>query len=71
MKPEKEKYEFVYVENDGTIRELDKDEIEYLQTEFKPTDGARPYIKSKYTQLTPDKKISGFFIEMKFLKKLE
>ena len=57
MKSEKEKFEFVYVENDGTVRELDNDEIEYLETEFEPSDGARPYIKSNYDQLTPDKKI--------------
>lgn len=60
MQKEKDKFEFVYVENGGTIRELDNTEIEYLQTEFEPFDGARPYIKSDYKQLTPDKKISGF-----------
>ncbi|SNR14185.1 hypothetical protein [Tenacibaculum jejuense] len=60
MQKEKDKFEFVYVESDGTIRELDNTDIEYLQTEFEPFDGARPYIKSDYKQLTPDKKISGF-----------
>ena len=53
-------FEFVYVENDGTVRELDNEEIEYLQTKFEPTDGARPYVKSSYNQLTPDNKINGF-----------
>ncbi|CAL2076336.1 hypothetical protein [Tenacibaculum sp. 190524A05c] len=65
MKKEKDKFEFVYVENDGTVRELHKDEIEYLQTEFKPFDGAKPYIKSDYKQLTPNKKISGFIYRNK------
>lgn len=68
---EKEKFEFVYVENDGTVRELDKDEIDYLQTEFEPTDGARPYIKSSYDQLTPDKKILGFLHRNKVPKNVE
>jgi len=53
-------FEYVYVEIDGTVRELDKGEIEYLETKFEPSDGARPYIKSSYNQLTPDKKILGF-----------
>ena len=53
-------FEFVYVENDGTVRELDNEEIEYLQTKFEPTDGARPYVKTSYNQLTPDNKMHGF-----------
>ena len=60
MKSEKEIFEFVYVENDGTVRELDNDEIDYLKMEFVSTDGARPYIKSTYEQLTPDNKRLGF-----------
>ena len=71
MKSEKEKFEFVYVENDGTVRELDNDEIDYLQKEFEPTDGARPYVKSSYTQLTPDKKILGFLHRSKVPKEIE
>ena len=61
METKEEKFEYVYVENDGTVRELDNQEIEYLQTKFEPTDGARPYIKNSYDQLTPgSKKILGF-----------
>lgn len=55
-----EKYEFVYVENDGTVREFDDWEKAYLEEAFEPTDGARPYIKSTYDQLTPDDKLHGF-----------
>jgi len=66
-----EKFEYVYVENDGTVRELDKDEVEYLQTEFEPTDGARPYIKDSYDQLTPDKKIFGFLNRSKVPKEIK
>ncbi len=71
MKLEQEKFEFVYVENDGTVRELDKEEIDYLQTEFEPSDGARPYIKSSYDQLTPDKKILGFLRRSEVPKEIE
>jgi hypothetical protein len=52
--------QFVYIENDGTARELTEDEKEYLNTEFHPTDGARPYIKFRYRSLTPDGKMHGF-----------
>ncbi|WP_282163357.1 hypothetical protein [Ulvibacterium marinum] len=68
MGNKKEQFEYVYVEEDGTVRELHNDEIEYLNTEFAPSDGARPYIKSRYTQLTPDKKISGFLLRKKIPK---
>ena len=57
-----EEFEFVYVENNGTVRELDDEEIAYLQTEFEPGDGARPYIKSSYKQRTPDNKMLGFIL---------
>lgn len=71
MNKKKEQFEFVYVENDGTVRELDNEEIEYLQTEFESTDGARPYIKSSYEQLTPDKKILGFLNRNKVPENIE
>jgi hypothetical protein len=53
-------FKYVYVENDGSVRELDKEEQDYLQGEFHPNDGARPYIKINYWQKTPDKKLHGF-----------
>lgn len=56
---------FVVVEDDGSARELTADEIEYLNTEFQGADGARPYIKSSYRQLTPDGKIGGFLAREK------
>ena len=62
MATNNEKFEYVYVEIDGTVRELDNWEVEYLETDFEPTDGARPYIKSSYEQLTPDNKILGFIL---------
>ena len=71
MKIKKEGFEYVYVENDGTVRELDIEEIGYLQTEFEPTDGARPYVKSSYEQLTPDNKIMGFLHRSKVPENIE
>lgn len=53
-------FKYVYVETDGSVRELNKKEQDYLQEEFHPNDGARPYIKINYWQQTPDKKLHGF-----------
>jgi hypothetical protein len=51
---------FVYIGEDGTARELTEDERNYLNTPFEGPDGARPYIKWRYGQLTPDKKLLGY-----------
>ncbi len=51
---------YVYVEEDGSVRELDTEEQLYLQEKFHPNDGDRPYIKSSYWQKTTDNKIDGF-----------
>lgn len=53
-------YPFVYVEVDGSARELRTDERAYLETEFEGADGARPYIKTKYEQLDGWGKLSGY-----------
>lgn len=53
-------FEYIYVEEDGSARELDDDEKDYLNTKFHPADGARPYIKFQYESLTPDGLISGY-----------
>jgi hypothetical protein len=53
---------FIYVNEDGTARDLTVDEKDYLNTRFHAADGARPYIKSRYRQLTPDRKISGYLL---------
>ncbi len=64
-------FEFVYVENDGVVRELDEAEQVYLSEKFYPTDGNRPYIKTRYKQLTPDGKISGFIRRVRVPKRIE
>lgn len=51
---------YVYVEDDGSARELTPDEREYLATEFIPGDSGRPYIKGYYRQRTPLGHLSGF-----------
>jgi len=42
----------VYVNEDGSVRELTDAEKTYVETEFSPLDGARPYIKSRYVDRT-------------------
>jgi hypothetical protein len=53
-------FKYVHVEKDGSVRELEKGEQDYLLEEFHPNDGARPYIKLNYWQRTPDKQFHGF-----------
>lgn len=53
-------FKYVYIEFDGTARELDSDEQQYLLEEFHHNDGNRPYVKSNYWERTPDKKIHGY-----------
>jgi len=38
----------IYVDNEGAARELAEDEKRYVDTDFSPFDGARPYIKPSY-----------------------
>jgi len=42
----------VYVNEDGSVRELTEAEKTYVDTEFSALDGARPYIKSRYFDRT-------------------
>ncbi|WP_282081448.1 hypothetical protein [Aquimarina algiphila] len=71
LRPQENGFEYVHVNDDGTVRELYKDEVEYLNEEFHTTDGARPYIKSRYKSLTPDKRMSGFIQRNRVPKKVE
>jgi hypothetical protein len=43
-------YPYIYVNADGTARELHANERQYLETEFRPGDGAAPYVKGSYAQ---------------------
>ncbi len=53
-------YLFVFVNADGTVREVSADEREYLQTPFAGSDGARPYIKTEFLQKDGWGSIAGF-----------
>ena len=52
--------DYVHVENDGSIREITADEQTYLEGEFHPNDGGRPYIKTRYRELTPSGAFAGY-----------
>jgi hypothetical protein len=60
LRPKENGFEFVYVEENGKVRELHNEEVEYLSETFHPNDGGRPYIKTNYEDLTSDGKILGF-----------
>jgi hypothetical protein len=68
-------YDFVYIEKDGTVRELYQEEIEYLNAPFNYNDGARPIPKKRYEDKNPEGKISGFILrkrvpqQIKIIKK--
>ena len=50
----------IYVENDGSARELTDAEMRYVDIPFSPLDGARPYIKSSYHQRNGWGELRGF-----------
>ncbi len=43
--PKDEPYRYIYVNADGSARELHAGERDYLETEFTGGDGAAPHIK--------------------------
>ena len=51
---------FVYVNQDGSVRELSPDERAYLSQDFAPGDGGRPYIKASYDSTDGWGSVSGF-----------
>jgi hypothetical protein len=55
-------FEFVYVNQDGSARELSPGERAYLSTEFSGADGARPYIKTTYESRDGWGSLSGFIL---------
>jgi hypothetical protein len=58
-------YPYVYVNDDGTVRELHQSECTYLETPFHPFDGAQPYIKSSYDKKDGRGSIGGFCLRSK------
>ena len=53
-------YPYVYVNADGSARELHPDECDYLETPFQPGDGNTPYVKRSYSQRNGWGEIAGF-----------
>jgi hypothetical protein len=54
------RYPYVYVNADGTARELHASERVYLETEYKLGDGAMPYIKDSYDERNGWGELSGY-----------
>ena len=50
----------VYIDADGSARELSEAEKNYVDAEFSPFDGARPYIKSRYWERTACSALRGY-----------
>lgn len=53
-------YDYIMVLEDGGAREVTPGEQQYLETEFSPADGARPYIKFRYESLDGRGSVAGF-----------
>jgi hypothetical protein len=53
-------YPYIYVNDDGSARELCRTEQEYLETPFLGADGDRPYVKWRYSQRNGRGDLGGF-----------
>lgn len=62
-------YPYIYMEEDGSFRELTDDEKTYLEEKFHPADGGRPYVKFRKAEKTSDGKNSGFIKRTTYNKK--
>jgi hypothetical protein len=63
-----EPYPYIYVNADGTARELQPDERKYLETPFDVFDGARPAVKNSYSQKNGWGEVKGFMERSKLPK---
>src|ERR1039457_2200578 len=66
-----EGFKFVYVNQDGTVRELSPEEVAYLSQNFSGGDGGRPYIKSSYESTDGWGSQSGFIQRNRVPSKIE
>ena len=53
-------YPYVYVNADGTARELHHSERRYLRTEFTGGDGAAPHVKASYDERNGWGELAGY-----------
>lgn len=63
-------YPYVYVNEDGSVRELHASERTELETPFSPLDGGRPYVKNSYDQKNAMKSLAGFCHRSKIAKNI-
>jgi hypothetical protein len=59
-RPHEEGYGYVYINQDGSAREVTESERVYLETDFAGGDGGRPYIKPSYGSKDGWGSTSGF-----------
>ena len=62
--------EFVYVNQDGSARELSRDERQYLSEDFHAGDSGRPYIKASYESQDGWGSISGFLARKRLPRRI-
>ena len=53
-------FDYVYVDDNGDVRELNQAEEEFVTTAIFPDDDADQYIKSRYDSLTADGRLRGY-----------
>jgi|SRR5215475_2981532 len=53
-------FDYVYVDEDGNVRELNAAEEEFVSTAIFLNDAADRYIKSEYKSLTADGRLAGY-----------
>ena len=73
LRPRRKKekgFEFVFVEKDGSVRELNYNEIEFLNRAFYPGETARPVIRKTFEQPGGGRDISGFILRKRVPQKI-
>jgi hypothetical protein len=66
-----EPYPYVYVNTNGSARELGGSERSYLETPFSPFDGGRPYVKESYSTKNGGGKVDGFLARVELPNTVE
>lgn len=70
-RPEEPGFGFVYVNQDGSVRELSPGERDYLSTKFSGGDSGRPYIKTSYESHDGWGSQSGFIARRRVPTRME
>ncbi len=61
----KEPYPYVFIEENGNVRELHPRERRFFEMPMEPTDGSRPYIKRSYAYRDRYGLFSGYCLRTK------